>query len=90
MKFEWDENKNQSNYDKHGIYFEEAVEIFKSDCITWIDDRNDYGETREITIGELDKNLVLVLVHTNRFGSIRVISARKANSRERSNYYEHR
>ena len=65
MKFEWDENKNQSNYDKHGIYFEEAVEVFKSDCITWVDDRNDYGETR-------------------------VISARKANSRERSNYYEHR
>jgi len=90
MQFEWDENKNQSNYEKHGIYFEEAVEVFKSDCLTWIDDRKNYGETREITIGEVSKNIVLVLVHTDRFGNIRIISARKANERERSKYYEHR
>lgn len=90
MKFEWDENKNQSNFEKHGIYFEEAVEVFKSDCLTWIDDRKDYGETREITIGEINKHIVLVLVHTDRFGTIRIISARKANERERRKYYEHR
>ncbi|QEN04569.1 BrnT family toxin [Thiospirochaeta perfilievii] len=90
MKFEWDENKNQSNYEKHGIYFDEAVEVFKSDCLTWIDDRKNYGETREITIGEVSKNIVLVLVHTDRFGNIRIISARKANERERSKYYDYR
>lgn len=90
MKFEWDENKNQSNYEKHGIYFEEATEVFKSDCLTWVDDRKYYGETREITIGEMSKNIVLVLAHTDRFGNIRIISARKANERERSKYYEYR
>jgi len=41
MKFEWDENKNQSNFEKHGIYFEEAIEIFKGDCLTWFDNRKD-------------------------------------------------
>ncbi|MGL1890923.1 MAG: BrnT family toxin [Spirochaetaceae bacterium] len=90
MKFEWDENKNQSNYEKHGIYFEEAVEVFRSDCLTWVDERKNYGETREITIGEISKDIVLVLVHTDRFGNIRIISARKANDRERSKYYEYR
>jgi len=89
MKFVWHENKNQANFEKHGIYFEEAIEIFKSDCLTWIDNRKDYGEVREITIGEFRKNIVIVLVHTNRFGIVRIISARKANQRERRKYYEH-
>ncbi len=89
MKFEWDENKNQSNFEKHGIYFEEAIDIFKNDCLTWIDNRKDYSEVREITIGEIKKNIVIVVVHTDRFGNIRIISARKANQRERRNYYEH-
>ncbi len=89
MKFEWDENKNQSNFEKHGIYFEEAIEIFKGDCLTWFDNRKDYSEIREITIGEIKKNILIVIVHTDRFGNIRIISARKANQRERRKYYEH-
>lgn len=90
MKFEWDENKNISNYEKHGIYFEEATEVFKSDCLTMVDDRLDYGEIRETTIGEIGKNIVIVVVHTDRVGIIRIISARKANERERRKYYEYR
>ena len=89
MKFEWDENKNQSNFEKHGIYFEEAIEIFKGDCLTWFDNRKDYSEIREITIGEIKKNILIVIVHTDRFGNIRIISARKANQRERRKYYGH-
>lgn len=45
-------------------------------------DRNDYGETRYITLGELEKR-VIVLVHTKRVGRIRIISMRKANEREK-------
>ena len=88
MEFEWDENKNQANFKKHGIYFEEAVEIFKNNYFTWIDERKDYKEVREITIGKLHKNILIVMVHTDRFGIIRIISARKANQRERRKYYE--
>jgi len=90
MEFEWDENKNQSNYRKHGILFQEAIEIFNNECFSWIDDRRDYGEIREITIGEIDNNIVLIVVHTDRLGKRRIISARKANSRERRKYYEYK
>ena len=90
MQFEWDEEKNLKNYLKHGIYFEEAIEIFKGDCLTCIDNRIEYGETREITIGQLKKNIVIVVVHTDRFGKVRIISARKANKNERRRYYEYK
>ena len=89
MKFDWDENKNQANFEKHGIYFQEAIEVFKNNHFTWIDDRKDYGEVREITIGELKQDIVIILVHTNRLGIVRIISARKANKRERRKYYEY-
>lgn len=90
MEFEWDENKNQSNYEKHGIFFQEAIEIFYNDCFSWIDDRKNYEEIREISIGEIDNNIVLLVVHTDRLGKRRIISARKANSRERRKYYEYK
>ena len=89
MNFEWDENKNKSNFEKHGIYFEEAIEIFKNNCLTWIDNRKIYSEVREITIGEIKKNIVIVVAHTDRYGNIRIISARKVNQNERRNFYEH-
>ena len=89
MKFYWDENKNQANFEKHGIYFQETIEVFKNNYFTWIDDRIDYGEVREITIGELKKNIIIILVHTNRLDIVRIISARKANKRERRKYYEY-
>jgi uncharacterized DUF497 family protein len=90
MQFEWDEDKNQMNFLKHGIYFEEAVEIFKGDCLSHIDNRAEYGEIREITIGQLKKSIVIVIVHTDRYGVVRIISARKANKKERRAYNEYK
>ena len=39
MKFEWDENKNKSNQDKHGIDFNNAKEVFQDNNrkIQWIE-----------------------------------------------------
>lgn len=51
MKFEWDKNKNQQNIQKHGISFEEATEIFDGVVFTSIDERYDYEEIRETSIG---------------------------------------
>ncbi len=52
MEFDWDENKNNSNKEKHGISFEEAKGVFNDDQrITYEDSRNDYGEVRFIMIG---------------------------------------
>lgn len=44
--FEWDENKNQANILKHGVGFEEAIQIFDNSIYSIIDTRHDYGETK--------------------------------------------
>ncbi len=71
--FEWDETKNQENLSKHGLSFEDA--------------RCDYGEERFITLGLLSRRVV-VIAHTPRGERTRVISMRKANSREQKTYQE--
>lgn len=87
--FEWDENKNQQNLKKHKISFEEAIEIFNGIVFTTIDERYDYGETREISVGAIQGVVILTVAHTERNGKIRIISARKATPRERKDYYEY-
>lgn len=88
MEFEWNEAKNQSNIRKHGISFELAQGIFGGPVLTWPDDREGYGEDRFISIGAVDRVAVIVAVHTDREGRIRLISARAASRRERQIYYE--
>jgi uncharacterized protein len=87
--FEWDDNKNRINRLQHGVSFEEAAEIFRGPVFTMVDDRLNYGEERLISIGLIGSVVVVVVVHTDRNGRIRIISARKANRRERQEYYEH-
>jgi uncharacterized DUF497 family protein len=87
MKFEWDENKNKSNYNKHGIWFEDAVEIFNSNYFTAIVDSQEYGEQREISIGKM-YDAIIVVVHTQRGELTRIISSRPSNKKEREIYYE--
>ena len=86
MDFEWDEEKNKANLAKHGISFEEAALIFRGIAMTEIDVRQDYGEMREISIGSLPEQVVIVVVHTERSGVTRIISARSANRAERIKY----
>lgn len=88
MNFEWDDVKNETNFQKHGIRFEEAARIFSHPVMTRIDDRRDYGEVREISTGLLDGLVVLVVVHTDRDGTTRLISARPAKRAERKAYYD--
>jgi len=83
--FEWDENKNKSNLDKHGFDFNDAKEVFKDENRTISEDnRNDYGESRWITIGKMYKALIVV-IYTIR-NVTRIISARMANKKEREKY----
>ena len=89
MVFEWDSAKNEANLDKHGISFEEATAIFDGPTLTQAGDRRDYGEERDITLGMALPQAVLVVVPTGREEKIRLISARKANRRERRVYYDH-
>ena len=85
MNFEWDNNKNLINYQKHGLSFEDARIVFFNKTVTFRDDRQDYGEDRFITLGELEKRVV-VLIHTQGNHITRIISMRKANAREQARY----
>ncbi len=89
MEFDWDPAKNEANLNKHGISFNEARHIFDGPILTRVDDRQDYGENRAISLGALSRDAVLVVVHTERRDKIRLISARNANRRERTVYYDH-
>lgn len=89
MNFEWDNNKNTANREKHGISFEEAALIFRGIVLTRIDSRKDYGETREVSIGMIGEDVMVVVVHTDRKGITRIISARLANKAERQAYNDY-
>ena len=82
----WDEAKDQANLRKHGIRFAKAKHVFDGPVLTRIDDRADYGEVREISLGLLSPEAPLMVVHTARGEEIRLISARKASRRERVIY----
>lgn len=86
QKFEWDETKNQANIAKHGISFDLASRVFEGFTLDAEDSREDYGERRILSIGCVDGIAVLVVVHTNRNGICRIISARQANQQERTRY----
>lgn len=85
--YEWDEQKNQDNLSKHGLSFHDAEAVFLGPHTTFEDERFDYGEKRFITLGYLEGRLV-VIAHTPRGGNERIISMRKANSREKRRYEE--
>lgn len=87
--FEWDETKNRANLSKHGLSFEDAGMVFSGPCVTFEDTRYDYDEKRFVTLGLL-AGRVVVIAHTSRGGNTRVISMRKANSREQEIYYQKR
>lgn len=86
MKFEWDENKNQTNLEKHGVDFKQAKGVFyDKDRIEIPDTRKDYGENRIKIIGKA-MDLILSVIYTMRGAVIRIISARAASRKERQVY----
>jgi hypothetical protein len=87
MKFEWDEAKQRANYKKHGLDFRDVEKIFQGSTITAVDNRQEYGEDRYISLGMLE-DLVVVVVHTPRSDRTRIISMRKAKLKEKQAYEE--
>lgn len=81
MIIKFDPDKNKKNICERGLSFERATDFNFETAVFMIDDRHDYGETRHIAIGYLDNRLyVLCFVFIS--DGIRVISFRKANTRE--------
>ncbi len=81
--FDWDERKSRSNFAKHGIDFDSAVEIFYSPVILRRSDKN--NEERWIAIGYSENRLIAV-VFTRPADIIRIISARRARKNEERDY----
>ena len=88
MEFEWDERKARQNIAKHGVRFEYAARVFLDPHrLDAEDDRREYGEQRRLAPGTIEGRLFAV-AYTRRGKIIRLISARKANERERMRYDE--
>lgn len=83
MEFEWDEEKNRANILKHKVSFGRVAQILKNPVFTKVDQRQDYGETRFVSIGSVGDEC-LVVVHTLRGPKVRIISAWKGGQDERS------
>jgi uncharacterized DUF497 family protein len=86
---EFDPEKDAANIAKHGVSLELASRIVLDEAVLEIDDRRDYGEPRWIAYQEIDGRLY-VFVFTDRDGTTRAISLRKANEREKRHIDEQR
>ena len=85
MRIEFDPKKSARNEIERPLPFERAVDFGWPDAIVIVDDRKDYLEPRFVAVGYLDERLH-VLCFTPIEGGIRVISFRKANTREALRY----
>ncbi|TPK87389.1 BrnT family toxin [Mesorhizobium sp. B2-4-12] len=94
LRFEWDPEKAASNLRKHGVSFETAVRVFSDPFALAVQDRVENGEYRWQTIGRIDGTLVLLIAHADREEDgtevIRIISARRATTKERRYYAQNR
>jgi uncharacterized DUF497 family protein len=89
ITFQWDEQKNKINQQKHGISFEEAESVFFDDyAIQFWDEDHSQEEERFLLLGISSKLRILIVVHCFREEDsiIRIISARKATKNENQEY----
>ena len=90
IEFEWDAQKAETNFKKHQISFELAARVFADPFALACQDRIENGEYRWQTLGMVEGCLILLVAHTvaenDNTESIRIISARRADSKERKRY----
>jgi len=89
LRFEWDSSKARQNLLKHGVSFEEASTVFADLLsVTILDPDHSIVEERWVTIGQSSSRQLLVVVHIEHGGMIRLVSARPATPGERRKYEE--
>jgi len=89
VRFEWDPAKAADNFVQHGISFEEASTVFRDPLsATGSDPDHSFDEERFVTFGVSTRRRLLVIAHTDRGDTIRIISARLATPGERKIYEE--
>ena len=88
-RFEWDAAKAAGNLRKHGVSFDEAITVFGDPLSVLISDPDhSRGEKRYLLLGTSNRQRLLVVASAERSPRTRVISARRANRRERRKYEE--
>jgi uncharacterized DUF497 family protein len=98
IRFEWDPVKAAGNLRKHGVSFETALRAFADPWALTHQDRIEDGEQRWQTLGLVEGHLLLLVAHTivdhdeaaQPIEVIRLISARRANRKERQRYEQER
>lgn len=94
-QFQWDEDKAKTNLTKHRVSFETAVRAFSDPFHLTERNRIENGEYRWQTMGMVDGQTLLFVAHTvidddSSAEIIRIISARKADPKERKRYEQNR
>jgi uncharacterized DUF497 family protein len=93
VRFEWDKAKNRGNRRKHGVSFEEAQSVFLDEhALRFFDPDHSENEDRFLLLGVSARLRVLVVCHCYRVNDqlIRIISARKADKQEETDYWNAR
>jgi hypothetical protein len=89
VEFEWDDAKAASNLAKHGVSFDEALTVFDDPLAAIFDDeQHSSTEMREFIIGHSGQGRLVLVCFVERSERVRIISARPATRRERSDYEE--
>jgi len=87
LKFEWDRRKAVLNIKKHGVSFEDAATAFGDPLsVTIHDPKHSDDEDRFLLLGETQDKKLVVVAHTDRKDTIRLINARPASRQEREDY----
>jgi uncharacterized DUF497 family protein len=86
-RFEWDPAKAAENFARHGVHFDEGTTVFDDGLsLTIPDPEHSWNEYRFVTTGHSVQGRLVVVVHTGRDDTIRLISVRTATPRERRTY----
>jgi uncharacterized protein len=86
MKVTWDPKKAATNLLKHKIRFSDAESVLFDPYALTIEDKDSEGEQRHISIGMDCIGRILLVIYTYRSDEIRLISARKATTKEKKSY----
>jgi len=87
VEFEWDPEKAAANIRRRRVSFNEAATVLEDPLsTTFPDEAHSKDEMRFVTVGVSQRGRLLVVAHTERNDTIRIISARRATRRERAFY----
>ena len=86
MLIDWDDKKNEANFKKHGVWFEEAQTVMTNPLTLMATNDHSSGVRMEYLGFSVSLRLLYVVTVEKTDEHIRIISARKATASERSRY----